>query len=569
MQKLSSLKISTKFSLGFGVMALLIVILATFALMRIYSIDAVVETQNRTRAEKLEPLYSAREALDQTGIAARNAFIFTSETDANRELDILDEQKAIYLASLNAMTPAFKGEADFEKARKGLLAMAEELNRPRKYRTEGKMEEYGVFLVKECSPLRRQIVADIDVVLKSVQRNADAQSQQAAATVSQSERIILIVGALAVLVAVVVGIMMTRSLLKQLGGEPGDVAGIARRVAQGDLAVRVVTRVGDENSVMAAMKDMRDSLVGIVAQVRAGTQSISTASGEIAAGNVDLSARTEQQASSLEETVSSMEELTSTVRQNADNARAGNDVAIAASAVAVRGGAVMSQVVDTMGSINESAQKIADIIGVIDSIAFQTNILALNAAVEAARAGEQGRGFAVVATEVRSLAQKSAAAAREIKSLIGDSVERIGTGSKLVTEAGATMEEIVDSVTRVTAIMGEILVASQEQSAGIEQINRAIGMMDDVTQQNAALVEQAAAAAESLREQTGSLSEAVSVFRLDGAVPMPLFAPVDKPVTAITPSLGAKRNRSASANVRSVAISSKVAARDAGNWEEF
>ncbi|SMP80118.1 methyl-accepting chemotaxis protein [Noviherbaspirillum suwonense] len=570
MQKMSRLKISTKLALGFGAMALLIMILAAFALMRIYSIEAVVESQNRTRAEKLEQLYSAREALDQTGIAARNAFIFTSEADANRELDILDQQKALYLAALNAMTPAFKGEADFEKARKGLLAMAEELNRPRKYRSEGKMEEYGVFLVKECSPLRRQIVADIDVVVKSVQRNVDAQSQQAAAAVSQSVRIILMVGALALLVAVIVGILMTRSLLRQLGGEPGDVADIARRVAQGDLAVRVITSAGDQNSVMAAMKDMRDSLVGIVAQVRAGTQSISTASGEIAAGNMDLSSRTEQQASSLEETASSMEELTSTVRQNADNARAGNDVAIAASAVAIRGGAVMSQVVDTMGSINESARKIADIIGVIDSIAFQTNILALNAAVEAARAGEQGRGFAVVATEVRTLAQKSAAAAREIKSLIGDSVERIDTGSKLVTEAGATMEEIVDSVKRVTAIMGEILVASQEQSAGIEQVNRAIGQMDDVTQQNAALVEQAAAAAGSLREQTGSLSQAVSVFRLDGAAPTSLTAPGKKPATAITPSLIANRKPSTTANVRSLATtSSKVAARDAGNWEEF
>jgi methyl-accepting chemotaxis protein len=537
MKKPSSMKIGTKLSLGFGAMALLIIILATFALSRLYSIDGIVESQNKTRAEKLEQLYSAREALDQTGIAARNAFIFTSDTDANRELDILDQNRALYLDAVSKMTPVFKGDADFEKAKKGLLAMAEELKRPRKYRSESKMQEFGDFLVKECSPLRRQIVADIDVVLKSVRGSVDAQSRAAEAAVTQSVSIILTVGALALLVAVVVGVMITRGLLGQLGGELDAVAGIARSVAQGDLAVRVVTSAGDKTSVMAAMKEMRDSLVDIVAQVRTGTETIATASGEIAAGNMDLSSRTEQQASSLEETASSMEELTSTVKQNAENARAGNEVAIAASQVAVRGGEVMNQVVGTMGSINQSAQKIADIIGVIDGIAFQTNILALNAAVEAARAGEQGRGFAVVATEVRSLAQKSAAAAKEIKSLIGDSVERIGTGSKLVTEAGATMEEIVDSVKRVTAIMGEILIASKEQSDGIEQVNKAIGQMDDVTQQNAALVEQAAAAAASLREQTGSLSQAVSVFRLDGERQASFSAPVNEPVLALAHSI--------------------------------
>jgi methyl-accepting chemotaxis protein len=541
MKKLSSLKIGTKLALGFGAMALLTTVLAVFALLRLYSIDEIVAAQNKTRAEKLERLYSAREALDQTGIAARNAFIFTSDVDANRELDVLDQQKALYLDVIMEMTPFFKGDADFEQAKRGLLNMAEELKRPRKFRSEGKMQEFGDFLVKECSPLRRQIVADIDVVLKSVQGNVDAQSRAAEAAVSQSVSVILTVGAFALLVAMAVGIIITRGILRQLGGEPGAVAGIARSVARGNLAVAVVARADDETSVMAAMREMRDSLVDIVAQVRTGTETIATASEEIAAGNIDLSSRTEQQASSLEETASSMEELTSTVRQNVENAREGNQVAIAASEVAVRGGAVMNRVVGTMGSINQSAQKISDIIGVIDGIAFQTNILALNAAVEAARAGEQGRGFAVVATEVRGLAQKSAAAAKEIKSLIGDSVERIGTGSKLVTEAGATMEEIVDSVKRVTSIMREILVASQEQSAGIEQVNHAIGQMDIVTQQNAALVEQAAAAAASMREQAATLSEAVSVFQLDEAGQTFIHARVNRPAIAITSSATAAR----------------------------
>jgi methyl-accepting chemotaxis protein len=264
---------------------------------------------------------------------------------------------------------------------------------------------------------------------------------------------------------------------------------------------------------MFAMKTMRDNLNRIVEEVRTGTDTIATASGEIASGNMDLSSRTEQQASSLEETASSMEELTGTVKQNADNALQANQLALSASEVALMGGEVVAQVVDTMGSINDSAKKIVDIIGVIDGIAFQTNILALNAAVEAARAGEQGRGFAVVATEVRNLAQRSAAAAKEIKTLIGDSVDKVNTGSKLVNQAGSTMDEIVGSVKRVSDIISEIAAASREQSAGIEQVNQAITQMDQVTQQNAALVEEAAAAAGSLEEQAASLVDAVKVFK--------------------------------------------------------
>ena len=271
----------------------------------------------------------------------------------------------------------------------------------------------------------------------------------------------------------------------------------------------------DEIGVISrSVEFMRTSLVGIVGNVRRGTDTIATASGQIAAGNQDLSSRTEEQASSLEETAASMEELTSTVKQNADNARQANQLAVSASNVAVRGGAVVAQVVQTMGAINTSSRKIVDIIGVIDGIAFQTNILALNAAVEAARAGEQGRGFAVVAAEVRNLAQRSAAAAKEIKTLIGDSVEKVEEGSKQVAQAGQTMDEIVGSVRRVTDIMAEIEAASREQTQGIEQINQAIGQMDQVTQQNAALVEEAAAATQSLQEQAGGLSQVVSVFRL-------------------------------------------------------
>jgi methyl-accepting chemotaxis protein len=290
---------------------------------------------------------------------------------------------------------------------------------------------------------------------------------------------------------------------------------------------------------------------------------------------MDLSARTESQASSLEETAASMETLTDTVRQNADNARQANQLALSASEVAVKGGAVVSQVVDTMGSINESSKKIVDIIGVIDGIAFQTNILALNAAVEAARAGEQGRGFAVVATEVRNLAQRSAAAAKEIKALIGDSVEKVGAGSKLVDEAGATMNEVVDSIRRVTDIMGEITAASAEQTSGIEQVNQAIGAMDDVTQQNAALVEQAAAAAGAMQDQATGLAQVVSVFKLDAARTRTAVAAPPKaasrptpPARKAAPAISAKPGRGVSVSAPKPANKLPATA-GSDEWEEF
>ena len=290
----------------------------------------------------------------------------------------------------------------------------------------------------------------------------------------------------------------------------------------GDLSRSLTSKRRDEMGVITrSVETMRDGLARVVRGVREGTDAIATASGQISAGNQNLSSRTEEQASSLEQTAASMEELTSTVKQNADNARQANQLAVSASEVAVKGGTVVGKVVDTMASINESSRKIVDIIGVIDGIAFQTNILALNAAVEAARAGEQGRGFAVVASEVRNLAQRSAAAAKEIKGLIDDSVGKVQTGSELVGEAGQTMDEIVSSVQRVTDIMGEITAASHEQTQGIEQINHAITQMDQVTQQNAALVEEAAAAAQSLQEQAGSLVQAVSTFRLEGGSARP------------------------------------------------
>ena len=311
-------------------------------------------------------------------------------------------------------------------------------------------------------------------------------------------------------------LVITRWLVNTLGGEPQYAVKLANKIAAGELNVDVVTRPGDKTSLLFAMKSMRDSLANIVGQVRHATDTIASAAQQVVAGNLDLSGRTESQASSLEETAASMEELTTTVRHNSDSARQANQLALNASSIAEQGGHVVSQVVDKMGTINASAKKISDITSVIDGIAFQTNILALNAAVEAARAGEQGRGFAVVASEVRNLAQRSASAAREIKELIGDSVDQVEAGTKLVNQAGSTMEEVVVSVRRVTDIMGEITVAGQQQSAGIVQVNEAIAQMDAVTQQNAALVEEATAASHSMQDQAASLAQLVSIFTLDG-----------------------------------------------------
>ncbi|MBT9505911.1 methyl-accepting chemotaxis protein [Rhodoferax sp.] len=308
--------------------------------------------------------------------------------------------------------------------------------------------------------------------------------------------------------------LLIRHIGRQLGAEPADAANVAQKVGSGDLSFRIHLKPNDTVSLMAQLKLMQDSLSQVVAKVRQGSETVATASGEIAAGNHDLSSRTESQASALEQTAATMEELSSTVKQNADHAREANQLAISASTVAVRGGEVVAQVVDTMKGINDSSKKISDIISVIDGIAFQTNILALNAAVEAARAGEQGRGFAVVASEVRSLAGRSADAAREIKSLISASVERVEHGTTLVDQAGNTMTEVVNSIRRVTDIMGEISSASNEQASGVAQVGEAVTHMDQATQQNAALVEEMAATADGLKTQAQDLVHTVAVFKL-------------------------------------------------------
>ncbi|MDB5989318.1 MAG: methyl-accepting chemotaxis protein [Herbaspirillum sp.] len=427
-----------------------------------------------------------------------------------------DEEKAVY-ADLNKTFDLFLVEQKniFALSRANKFEEAKELTRGRSQQLNGDV---------------RALIEKLITINLAQSNNRNTAAEEIYASARK-----WIAGLL--IAAILLGLILAVWIAKIISRPLNDAVKIAQSVAAGDLTSNIDVKSSDETGkLLLALKEMNDGLIRIVGQVRNGTDTIATASSQIAAGNMDLSSRTEEQASSLEETAAAMEELTGTVKQNADNAHQANQLALSASEVASKGGAVVSQVVDTMASINDSSKKIVDSISVIDGIAFQTNILALNAAVEAARAGEQGRGFAVVASEVRSLAQRSAAAAKEIKALIGDSVDKVGVGSKLVSEAGSTMDEVVASVRRMTDIMGEITAASNEQSTGIEQVNRAITQMDQVTQQNAALVEQAAAAADSLRDQARNLSQVVDVFRLDGshangdvnilAAPAPVIAAV-------------------------------------------
>jgi methyl-accepting chemotaxis protein-1 (serine sensor receptor) len=380
-----------------------------------------------------------------------------------------------------------------------------------------------------CRPLLSDLLATIRESVEVNRQESKAEVESSAATYASQRNVLLALAAFAVLSAIALGLFVTRRILGALGAEPADLSVAARHIADGDLREIAGAAQAAPGSVLASMGLMQHQLVELIGQVRASADSIATASAQISQGNNDLSSRTESQASALEETAASMEELNSTVKQNAHNAGEANDLAHGASAVATRGGEVVLQVVETMKGINDSSRRIADIIGVIDGIAFQTNILALNAAVEAARAGEQGRGFAVVASEVRSLAGRSADAAKEIKSLIGASVERVEQGTVLVDQAGATMTEVVESIRRVADIVGEISAASSEQSIGVAQVGEAVTQLDQATQQNAALVEESAAAAESMKFQAEQLVQAVAVFRTTAAATSPSAAIAAQP----------------------------------------
>jgi methyl-accepting chemotaxis protein len=571
MNFLTNVRISTRLAFGFAIVLALSILSTSFALLNARS-NAEATRQMMEKPLTKERLVSDWSALTSAAIA-RTSMIArsTDETLATSFSDVIS-------ASVVKATEAVKGvesllSSDEEKAlfrdivemrAKYQAAKVVVMNLRKVGDAAGAEHAYAESFV----PLSKSY-ADKIMELQSMQRKS---IDQTAAAIDQGNqrgtRISIMLSVLLIAFGAVVAFVISRSITSPLK----HAVHVAGMVAAGDLSTVIEKSGKDEiGDLMRALDRMNQALRKIVSQVKTGTYAIAGAAGEIATGNLDLSARTEQQAGSLEETAAAIEELTSTVKQNAENAGQANQLAMTASDVAVKGGAVVSQVVETMGSINDSAKKIVDIIGVIDGIAFQTNILALNAAVEAARAGEQGRGFAVVAAEVRNLAQRSAAAAREIKGLIGDSVDKVSIGAKLVDEAGTTMDEVVASVKRVTDIMSEITAASKEQSAGIAQVNEAIIAMDDTTQQNAALVEQAAAAAQSMQDQAAELAQVVDTFKLEDkgfAAATARPAPVKRPPAGKRPSLPGRATVAAAAP-RAPARVKPLAIAKADDWEEF
>ena len=581
----STQTIGTRLALGFGITFALMVVLAGLAINRVGTIDQTLSVVNDVNNVKQRHAINFRGSVHDRAIAVRDVVLAPDAAALQVQVNRIKTLDDNYQRSAGPLDALFAGAVtadeksalaaikDTERRVQPLIARVVEL------RTADKLPEATSLLAQQAAPAFVDWLASVNRLIDLEEKMSQEATAGARVLSGSFFTWMLVLCAIAIAAGVASAWYIGRGLLRQLGGQPDYAASIVTSIAAGDLSVAIDTAPNDRSSLLFAMKGMRDSLVGIVTQVRAGTETIATASSEIAAGNFDLSSRTERQAGTLEETASSMEELTSTVKQNADNARQANQMAVAASSVAERGGDIVSQVVDTMGAIDTASTKIVDIIGVIDGIAFQTNILALNAAVEAARAGEQGRGFAVVATEVRSLAQRSAAAAREIKTLIGDSVEQVNNGTRLVQQAGSTMSEVVDSVRHVTDIMAEITAASAEQSMGIDQVNQAIAQMDQVTQQNAALVEEAAAAAESMQDQAARLAQVAAGFQLEHV--MPAVAPVRaarpaRTASAATPRLATRRPSQATASKPAAPRAAGAAARKtpshvAGeqDWEEF
>ena len=509
------MRIQTRLTLGFGLLIAMMLVMVVVGFVGLTN----VSNSNKHLIEQDWVKAAAANTLSSIALAngRRTVEILTAPTAAHRA-----QMRAEISGGRDAFVKAFKTLQDMVELpeARALLKQAEEARgryvisqaKFNKLVDESRVEEAAAELNGHTLRELNAVQVSVDALAEIEHRIVVENGVKAAADAHMARLILLAMGAGGLLCGVVLAISITRSIVVPLM----SAVQVAQAVAAGDLSSRIEVRTSDETGLlMQALKDMNHSLSGIVGEVRNSSDAIATATSQIAAGNLDLSSRTEEQASALEQTSASMQELAGTVKQNFDSGKHANELVESASKVAVKGGAVVAEVVHTMEAINTSSRKIADIIGVIDSIAFQTNILALNAAVEAARAGEQGRGFAVVASEVRSLAGRSATAAKEIKDLINASVDNVSQGCTLVEQAGSTMDEIVVSVRRVADIMGEISLASQDQTQGIEQINQAMVQMDQVTQQNAALVEEAAAAAQSLEAQAQALVQTTSVFRLE------------------------------------------------------
>jgi methyl-accepting chemotaxis protein len=512
----ANFKISTRLTAGFGLVVFLAMGMGAAGSFGLHASGVVTDRMVRQTFAKERLITEWQNGVDLSGVrlmalqqnvgpAEQQSLESGIEESSARIVEIRKQLDAMPKSA--AETAIYE---EIESKRKGYVTAREAVFTAKK---SGNEDESRKLTDAGLKPARAAYLSSLQKLTKYQAEDIASSVVNVAHQFSESQSILGILAGLVLLLSVGVTFWISRSITNPLR----QAIRVANAVASGDLTSRVETNGSDEVSeLVRALKSMNDSLARIVGEVRSGSHNIATASGQIATGSLELSSRTEQQAGSLEETASTMEELTSTVKQNADNARQANLLTESASELAIKGGMVVSQVVDTMGSINESSKKIADIIGVIDNIAFQTNILALNAAVEAARAGEQGRGFAVVATEVRNLAQRSAAAAKEIKSLIGDSVEKVTIGGQQVHQAGATMDEIVASIKKVNDIVGEISVASQEQTSGIEQISGAINQLDEMTQQNASLVEESLASTQSLEDQARGLVDVVRVFKTDG-----------------------------------------------------
>ena len=514
MSSFTNLRIGTRLGASFVALLALMLVIVAIAKLGLSAIGDDIDSLLHDRYAKVQLVSGIDHELNQQARSARNLLIMDSAEERDPELKLIQTSReavrALY-AKLQPMVTSDKGKALLGAAMKERGEYVAVLDPFLELVRQGDLGGAKTQLMTKVRPEQLEYVKALGDLTAQQEELMNASGLATAARVKQASLTMIGAAVLGLLVAAVAGVLVTRSVTRPVR----QVVDTLKTVAGGDLTVDVAVNRGDEvGELQRALADTVASLRRVVSEVRSGVDSVTTASNQIAAGNQDLSSRTEQQASSLQETASSMEQITGTVRQSSDNAQQASQLAAAACMSAGRGGDVMQQVVDTMSSITDSSGKIADIIGVIDGIAFQTNILALNAAVEAARAGEQGRGFAVVASEVRTLARRSADAAKEIKTLINDSVTKVETGSQQVSAAGNAMQEIVTQVRKVNDLIGEIASAVQEQSSGIGQVNQAVTQMDQVTQQNAALVEESAAAASSLAQQAQRLAESVSVFRL-------------------------------------------------------